>query len=68
MSLCSHARALDVKGRLVLLGRVRGALARGVVLTQGIDRCPLLSPLGAYRLPAEKVVPVPISDPDAHHL
>jgi MraZ protein len=68
MFLGRHAQVLDVKGRLALLGRERDAHAEGIVLTRGIDRCPSLSPLGAYRLPAEKVVPLPISDPDARHL
>ena len=45
MFLGRYAHNLDAKGRLAIPARYREALAEGVVLTRGIDRCLALYPL-----------------------
>jgi MraZ protein len=65
MFLGRYNHTLDVKGRLAIPARYREALAEGLVLTRGIDRCLALYPLAAWRPLAEKVSALPLSDPDA---
>ena len=67
MFLGRHAHSLDAKGRLAVPARFRDALAEGVVLTRGIDRCLSLYPMAAWLPLAEKVAALPISDPDARN-
>jgi MraZ protein len=61
------AHNLDAKGRLAIPARYRDALAEGVVLTRGIDRCLALYPLAAWRPLAEKVSALPLTDADARN-
>ena len=65
MFLGRYAHTLDAKGRLAIPARFREALAEGVVLTRGIDRCLALYPMAAWLPLAEKIDALPISDPDA---
>ena len=65
MFLGRHAHNLDAKGRLAVPARFRDALAEGVVLTRGIDRCLALYPMAAWRPLAEKVSALSLTDPDA---
>ena len=65
MFLGRYAHTLDAKGRLAIPARFREALAEGVVLTRGIDRCLALYPMTAWLPLAEKIDALPISDPDA---
>lgn len=67
MFLGRYNHTLDAKGRLAIPARFREALAEGLVLTRGIDRCLALYPLDAWRPLAEKVSALPISDPDARN-
>ena len=67
MFLGRHAHSLDAKGRLAIPARFRDALAEGVVLTRGIDRCLALYPMAAWRPLAEQVSALPITDPDARN-
>ncbi len=67
MFLGRHAHNLDAKGRLAIPARFRDALAEGVVLTRGIDRCLALYPLEAWRPLAEKVAALPLTDADARN-
>lgn len=67
MFLGRYAHNLDAKGRLAIPARYREALAEGVVLTRGIDRCLALYPLAAWRPLAEKVAALPITDADARN-
>ncbi|MFN8594133.1 MAG: division/cell wall cluster transcriptional repressor MraZ [Thermomicrobiales bacterium] len=67
MFLGRYAHNLDAKGRLAVPARFREALAEGVVLTRGIDRCLALYPLAAWRPLAEKVAALPLTDADARH-
>jgi MraZ protein len=62
-----YAHNLDAKGRLAIPARYREALADGVVLTRGIDRCLALYPMEAWRPLAEKVAALPLTDADARN-
>jgi MraZ protein len=62
-----YAHNLDAKGRLAIPARYREALAAGVVLTRGIDRCLALYPLEAWRPLADKVAALPLTDADARN-
>jgi len=68
MFLGRYAHTLDAKGRLAIPARFRDAMAEGLVLTRGIDRCLTLYPMVAWRPLAEKVSALPITDPDARNL
>ena len=65
MFLGRYAHNLDAKGRLAIPARFRDALAEGVILTRGIDRCLALYPLDAWRPLADKVAALPLTDADA---
>ncbi len=67
MFLGRYAHNLDAKGRLAIPARYREALAEGVVLTRGIDRCLALYPMAAWRPLAEKVAALPLTDADARN-
>lgn len=67
MFLGRYAHNLDAKGRLAIPARFRDALADGVVLTRGIDRCLALYPMAAWRPLAEKVAALPLTDADARN-
>ena len=67
MFLGRYAHNLDAKGRLAIPARYREALAEGVVLTRGIDRCLALYPLEAWRPLADKVAALPLTDADARN-
>lgn len=67
MFLGRYNHTLDAKGRLAIPARFRDAVAEGLVLTRGIDRCLALYPMAAWRPLAEKVSALPISDPDARN-
>lgn len=67
MFLGRYAHNLDAKGRLAIPARFREALAEGVVLTRGIDRCLALYPMAAWRPLAEKVAALPLTDADARN-
>ena len=65
MFLGRYQHTLDAKSRLAIPARFREALADGLVLTRGIDRCLSLYPMAAWRPLAERVSALPLSDPDA---
>ena len=67
MFLGRYAHNLDAKGRLAIPARYREALAEGVVLTRGIDRCLALYPMAAWRPLAEKVAALPLTDADTRN-
>jgi MraZ protein len=56
---------MDSKGRLAIPARYREALAEGVILTRGIDRCLALYPVAAWTPLAQKVAALPLTDADA---
>ncbi|MFL5762042.1 MAG: division/cell wall cluster transcriptional repressor MraZ [Thermomicrobiales bacterium] len=65
MFLGRYVHSLDAKGRVAIPARIREALADGVVVTRGIDRCLSAYPMAAWLPLAAKVDALPISDPDA---
>ena len=65
MFLGRYSHNLDAKGRLAIPAKFRAALAGGLVVTRGIDRCLSIYPLAAWQALAEKVSALSISDPDA---
>ncbi len=65
MFLGRFSHNLDAKGRLAIPAKFRGALADGLVVTRGIDRCLSVYPLAAWQTLAERVSALSISDPDA---
>ncbi len=67
MFLGRFSHNLDTKGRVAVPARFREALAEGLVLTRGIDRCLALYPMAAWRPLAERVSALPLSDPNARH-
>lgn len=67
MFLGRHTHNLDAKGRLAIPARYREALASGVVLTRGIDRCLALYPMDAWLPLAQKVSALPLTDADARN-
>lgn len=68
MFLGRFGHNLDTKGRLAIPAKFRSALAAGLVVTRGIDRCLTVYPLAAWQVLAEKVSALSISDPDARLL
>lgn len=65
MFLGRFSHNLDAKGRLAIPAKFRGALADGLVVTRGIDRCLSVYPLTAWQVLAERISALSISDPDA---
>jgi MraZ protein len=65
MFLGRHLHNLDAKGRIAIPARFRDALANGLVVTRGIDRCLALYPMSAWIPLAERVSSLPLSDPNA---
>jgi MraZ protein len=65
MFLGRFAHTVDAKGRLAIPARFRDALAGGVVVTRGIDRCLSVYPMEAWLPLAERISALPITDPDA---
>jgi MraZ protein len=68
MFLGRFSHNLDAKGRLAIPAKFRSALAAGLVVTRGIDRCLCVYPLAAWQSLAEKDSALSISDPDARLL
>ena len=67
MFLGRYEHNLDAKGRMAVPARFRDALAEGLVLTRGIDRCLALYPMAAWQPLAEKVSALPLTDADARN-
>ena len=68
MFLGRFGHNLDAKGRLAIPAKFRSALAGGLVVTRGIDRCLSVYPLAAWQTLAERVSALSISAPDAQLL
>jgi MraZ protein len=65
MFLGRFGHNLDAKGRLAIPAKFRAALAGGLVVTRGIDRCLSVYPLAAWQTLSDRVSALSISDPDA---
>ena len=65
MFLGRFSHNLDAKGRLAIPAKFRGALADGLVVTRGIDRCLAVYPLSAWQALAAKIDALSTADADA---
>lgn len=65
MFLGRFSHNLDAKGRLAIPAKFRGALADGLVVTRGVDRCLTVYPLAAWQTLAEKIAALSTADADA---
>lgn len=59
---------LDDRGRITLPAKFRAELARGVVITRGLDRCLFLFPMEEWAPLAERVSALPLGRPNARSL
>ncbi len=62
MFLGEFKHVIDDKGRLTIPARFRPDLARGVVVTRGLDGCLVLYPTTEWESLAERVNALPITD------
>jgi MraZ protein len=68
MFLGQYVYTLDDKGRITIPARFREALAEGLVLTRGLDRCLAVYPMAVWQEIAQKVNALPITDPQGRAL
>lgn len=68
MFLGTFEHTLDDKGRITLPAKFRAELARGVVITRGLDRCLFLFPQDEWAPLAERISGLPLTNPDARNL
>lgn len=68
MFLGEFEHTIDDKGRLTIPAKFRAELARGVVVTRGLDRCLFVYPMEEWQKLAGKVSQLPITHPDARML
>ncbi|MBK7721673.1 MAG: division/cell wall cluster transcriptional repressor MraZ [Austwickia sp.] len=65
MFLGTHYPRLDDKGRLILPAKYRGALAQGLVVTRGQERCLYVFPEEAFTSYANQVISAPMTSKTA---
>lgn len=65
MFLGRFSHNLDAKGRLAIPAKFRGALADGLVITRGIDRCLTVYPMATWQALAAKIDALSAADADA---
>jgi len=68
MFLGAFEHTLDDKGRVTLPAKFRAELARGVVITRGLDRCLFLFPLDEWIPLAKRISALPLTNPNARNL
>lgn len=61
MFIGEYAHNLDDKGRLSIPAKFRSLLTQGVVLTRGLDHCLFLYSKEEWRVLAEKIAQLPLS-------
>ena len=61
MFIGEYSHNLDEKGRLALPMKYRGDLAKGIVITRGLDNCLFLYPKSEWDKLADKLAELPIS-------
>ncbi len=59
MFLGQHEHAIDDKGRLAIPARFRAALAEGLYLTAGVERCLHILTPQAWQAMAESIAGLP---------
>jgi len=62
MFLGEFVHTIDQKGRLTIPARFRAELAKGLVITRGIDRCLAIYPMEEWQRLAEQVSALPMTD------
>jgi len=62
MFLGEFVHTIDEKGRLIIPARFRAELAKGLVVTRGIDRCLAIYPMEEWQRLAERVSALPMTD------
>ena len=68
MFLGQHDHAIDDKGRLAIPARFRAALAEGLYLTAGVERCLHILTPQAWQVMAESIANLPWLDPNARQV
>jgi len=68
MFLGEYLHNIDSKGRLTLPAKFRGELAKGVVVTRGLDRCLFVHPVDEWQELAKKINSLPLTRKDARTL
>ena len=56
-----YQHSIDVKGRIAVPAKFRGNLAKGAVVTKGLDQCLFLYPKQEWKKLADKLANLPIS-------
>jgi MraZ protein len=68
MFLGEYIHTIDDKGRLVVPAKFRNALAGGMVITKGIDRCLVIYPMDEWQAYRERISSLPTMDRNARDL
>lgn len=68
MFLGEYIHTIDDKGRLVVPAKFRNALASGMVITKGVDRCLVIYPMETWQAYRERISALPMMDRDARDL
>ncbi len=68
MFLGEFVHTIDDKGRLVIPAKFRNALAGGMVITRGMDRCLVIYPMDTWQAYRERISALPTTDPGARDL
>lgn len=61
MFLGEYNHIIDEKARLAIPAKFRKALAKGAVVTRGLDNCLYLYPISEWKVLAEKISKLPMS-------
>ncbi|MCX8068856.1 MAG: division/cell wall cluster transcriptional repressor MraZ [Anaerolineae bacterium] len=67
MFLGEYNHTIDDKGRLVIPAKFRNALAGGMVITKGIDRCLAIYPMDVWQSFRERIAALPTTDRTARN-
>lgn len=67
MFLGSYLHTIDSKGRLTLPAKFRAELAKGVVVTLGLDGCLWVFPMETWEGIAQKMNELPLTDKNSRH-
>ncbi len=68
MFLGEFVHTIDDKGRLVIPAKFRNALASGLVITRGMDRCLVIYPMDTWQAYRERISALPTTDLSARDL
>lgn len=68
MFLGQYDHSIDEKGRLAIPARFRSALAEGLYLTAGVERCLHILTPQAWQVMAESIANLPWLDPNARQV